>query len=117
MWEDPSDVSSDDHHSAYLARALAALTPAGKERIDELLEQLVTAVGGREPVTRFAAALKTDVDLGRTTGGTGAEDGLSGQDVNDLLAGFMQIRDQERLDDVADWANAVVVLLEDRAAA
>jgi len=29
----------------------------------------------------------------------------------------MQIRDQEPLSDVADWANAVVVLLEDRAAA
>jgi hypothetical protein len=37
--------------------------------------------------------------------------------VNDLLAGFMQIRDQEPLEDVADWANAVVVLLEDLAAA
>ncbi|HET6683845.1 MAG TPA: hypothetical protein VFG75_09125 [Gaiella sp.] len=109
-------MSSDDHHSTYLARALGALTPAGKERIDELLAQLVTAVGGREPVTRFAAALKTDVALGRTTMGPGPEDGLSRQDVNDLLAGFMQIRDREPFDDVADWANAVVALLEDRAA-
>ena len=118
MWEDSTgDMSSDDHHSAYFARAVAALTPAGKARIDELLEQLVTAVGGREQVTRFAATLKTDVDLGRTTGGSAPEEGLSRQDVDDLLAGFMQIRDQEPLSDVADWANAVVVLLEDRAAA
>jgi hypothetical protein len=118
VWEDlPSNVSSDDHHSAYLARAIAALTPAGRARIDELLAQLASAVGGREPVTRFAAALKTDVDLGRATAGSGPEGGLSRQDVNDLLAGFMQIRDQEPLEDVADWANAVVVLLEDLAAA
>lgn len=118
MWDDPSgDMSSGDHHTAYLARTLAALTPAGKARIDELLEQLVTAVGGREQVTRFAGTLKTDVDLGRTTGGSAPEEGLSRQDVDHLLAGFMQIRDQEPLADVADWANAVVVLLEDRAAA
>jgi hypothetical protein len=110
-------VPSDDHHSAYLARAVGALTPAGRARIDELLAQLTNAVGGREPVIRFAAALKTDVDLGRATGAPGPEDGLSRQDVDDLLAGFMQIRDREPLDDVGDWANAVVVLLEDRAAA
>jgi hypothetical protein len=32
-----------------------------------------------------------------------------------LTAGFRTIRDQEPLDDVADWANAVVALLEDEA--
>ena len=30
-----------------------------------------------------------------------------------LLGGFLRIRDQEPRDDVADWANAVVALLED----
>ena len=35
-----------DHHSAYLARAVAALTPQGHERVDELLEQLLAM--GRE---------------------------------------------------------------------
>ena len=30
-----------------------------------------------------------------------------------LLGGFLRIRDQEQRDDVADWANAVVALLED----
>lgn len=117
MWEALPEVSSDDHHTAYLARALAALTPAGTARIDVLLEQLVAAVGGREPVTRFAAALKTEVDLGPTAGGPGPGEGLARQDVDDLLAGFRQIRDREPLDDVADWANAVVALLEDLAAA
>jgi hypothetical protein len=109
-------VSADDHHSVYLARAVAALTPAGRARAGELLAQLAGAVGGREPLVRFAMALKTEVDLGRTTSpqqGTGQE--LTAQDVNDLIAGFMQIRDQESLDDVADWANAVVALLEDLA--
>lgn len=57
-----------DHHSAYLARAVAALTPDGRARVDVL-----------------------DV----------------------LLGGFRRIRDQEPRDDVADWANAVVALLED----
>ena len=33
--------------------------------------------------------------------------------MNALLGGFIRIRDQEPLDDVADWANAVVALLED----
>jgi hypothetical protein len=109
-------VSADDHHSVYLARAVAALTPAGHARAAELLVQLAEAVGGREPVVRFAMARKAEVDLGRTTPPDPATgDGLASQDVNDLLAGFMQIRDQEPLDDVADWANAVVVLLEDLA--
>jgi hypothetical protein len=32
-----------------------------------------------------------------------------------LIPGFRAIRDQEPQDDVADWANAVVALLEDEA--
>ena len=36
-------------------------------------------------------------------------------ELNDLIAGFMRIRDQEPLDDVSDWANAVIALLEDEA--
>ncbi len=40
---------------------------------------------------------------------------LSGQELNILIPGFRAIRDQEPLDDVADWANAVVALLEDEA--
>ena len=105
---------SDDHHSVYLARAVAALTPAGRARVDELLTELGGLAGGRAPLGQFASALKADVDAGASSDVTGT--GLSAKDVNGLLAGFMQIRDQEPLDDVADWANAVVVLLEDLAA-
>ena len=31
------------------------------------------------------------------------------------MLGFRTIRDEEPLDDVADWANAVLALLEDEA--
>ena len=44
-----------------------------------------------------------------------SERALSGQELNILIPGFRAIRDQEPLDDVADWANAVVALLEDEA--
>ena len=101
---------SADHHSAYLERAVAALTPAGRARVDELLEQLAEAVGGREPLLRFATARKAEADAGSTGGETAPEQGLTAQDVNALLAGFRRIRDEEPLDDVGDWANAVVAL-------
>ena len=39
------------------------------------------------------------------------------QELDSLMAGFMTIRDQEHLDDVANWANAVLALLEDEAEA
>jgi hypothetical protein len=42
---------------------------------------------------------------------------LSRDELYALLAGFKTIRDEEPLDDVADWANAVVALLEDEKAA
>jgi hypothetical protein len=104
---------SDDHHSVYLERAVAALTPAGRARVDELLEQLAEAVGGREELIRFALARKAEADRGSTGGTTAVPAGLTEQDVNALLQGFIRIRDQESLDDVGDWANAVVALLED----
>jgi hypothetical protein len=42
-------VKTPDHHSKYLAEAVAALTPDGRQRIDELLAQLAVA-GSREVV-------------------------------------------------------------------
>ena len=104
---------STDHHSEYLARAIAALTPEGRERVDELLEQLAQAVGGHAAVRRFAEKREAEADLGRTDVSTGGEPALTEREVGLLLAGFKTIRDQEPLDDVADWANAVVALLED----
>jgi hypothetical protein len=49
-----SATSATDHHSEYLAMATAALTPEGRERVDDLLEQLVQAGAGRESVLRLA---------------------------------------------------------------
>ena len=107
-----------DHHSAYLARTIVALTPEGHRRVDELLEQLGEAAGNHEAVALFATARKTEADLGRDDVGGQAADPrrtLSRGELDVLLAGFRTIRDQETLDDVADWANAVVALLEDEA--
>jgi hypothetical protein len=102
-----------DHHSEYLASAVAALTPQGHQRVDELLEQLGEAVADREWLVRFTRARQAEADLGRL--GVVAEDGeiITAQERDVLIAGFQQIRDQEPLDDVARWAGAVVALLED----
>jgi len=110
-------VSTADHHSEYLAKALDALTPEGHERVDELLDQLAEVVGDHEAVARFAAARKAEADVGRMDASAGVSAGraLSPPELNVLIPGFRTIRDQEPLDDVADWANAVVALLEDEA--
>ena len=111
--------SARDHHSEYLARTVAALTPEGHRRVDELLDQLAEAVADREWLVRFAKARRAEADLGRL----GAADDVdprtrfTSQELDALLSGFMAIRDQEPLDDVTDWANAVVALLEDEPAA
>jgi hypothetical protein len=101
-----------DHHSEYLARAVGALTPQGRARVDELLEGLVEVVGGRERLLRFVEVRRDEADLGRTDA-VEAEPALTEQEIEGLAGGFLRIRDQERLDDVSDWANAVVALLED----
>jgi hypothetical protein len=101
-----------DHHSAYLARAVAALTPEGHARVDELLDQLSVAAAHREWLLRFAKARRTEADTGHLDGDDPAER-LSREELDALFAGFATIRDQEQRDDVADWANAVIQLLED----
>jgi hypothetical protein len=106
---------STDHHSEYLARAIAALTPEGHERVDELLDQLAEVVGDHEAVARFAAARRAEADGGGTPAGASPGRVLSRQELDVLITGFTEIRDQELLDDVGDWANAVVALLEDEA--
>ena len=104
-----------DHHSEYLARAVAALTPEGHKRVDELLEGLAQQVENREWLLRFAKARQAEADAGTTGVTTGEEpaDMLSEAELDALIRGFMTIRDQEYLDDVNDWANAVLALLED----
>ena len=108
-------MNATDHHSEYLARAVVALTPAGRRRVDELLDQLAVAGRGREWIVRFAMAREAEVDDGQTAAFSAAEPGErpSEQELDVLTAGFMTIRDQEPLDDVSDWANAVLALLAD----
>src|SRR5262249_36955213 len=107
-------VSVQDHHSEYLARAVASLTPEGHERVDELLDELSEAVADHEWLLRFPKAREAEADDGETDG-TDVEPGdmLSEEERNALIRGFMTIRDEEVLDDVSDWANAVLALLED----
>jgi hypothetical protein len=111
-------MHTSDHHSAYLTRAVEALTPEGRKRVDELLEELAEAVGGHERVLHFAEAREAEANLGRTTLPGAPEPGnmLTEQELDVLIAGFTTIRDQEPLDDVGDWANAVLALLEDERA-
>ena len=106
-----------DHHSEYLAKAIGALTPEGHRRVDELLDQLTEVVGDHKAVARFAATRKGEADVGRLEASADATAGraLSEQELNILIPGFRAIRDQEPQDDVSDWANAVVALLEDEA--
>src|ERR1700760_4334278 len=103
-----------DHHSAYLARTVAALTPEGHARVDELLGQLTVAAAHREWLLRFAKARRTEADTGHLDGPDDDPAArLSRAELDAPSPGSATIRDQEPLDDVADWANAVVVLLED----
>ena len=104
-------MATGDHHSAYLARALAALTPEGRARVEELLGQLAEAARADGLVVAFAAARRAEVAVGRVD--VEPSNSLTEQEVDALLGGFLRIRDQEPRDDVADWANAVVALLED----
>ena len=108
-------VNTTDHHSKYLAKAVAASTPEGRKRVDELLDQLAIAGRSREWVVRFAMAREAEVDAGRTDTSPADEPGerLNEEELDGLTAGFMTIRDQEPLDDVNDWANAVLALLAD----
>jgi len=102
---------ASDHHGAYLARAVAALAPEGRARVDELLVQLADAARADERVVGFAAARQAEVAAGRVD--PELPNSLTEQELDVLLGGFLRIRDQEPRDDVADWANAVVALLED----
>jgi hypothetical protein len=110
-------VDAGDHHSEYLARAVAGLTAQGSEQVHELLEQLAGSFADHPSVVRFAKARAAEADLGRVDIATDAETGqmLTDEELEELRAGFTVIRDQEPMDDVADWANAVLALLGDEA--
>jgi hypothetical protein len=102
-----------DHHSAYLARAVAALTPEGHRRVDELLDQLAAVVADRQWLVDFAKARRAEADSGSVNGEVARL--FNAREIAALAQGFRTIRDEEPLDDVSDWANAVVALLEDGA--
>ena len=107
-------MSGTDHHSAYLARAVAALTPEGHRRVDELLDGLAGLVGDHPWLVAFAKARREEADEGQLEPlPTEPAERLSEDELDRLASGFVLIRDQERRDDVADWANAVLQLLED----
>lgn len=105
-----------DHHSEYLAKTIAALTPEGRARVDELLDELDASVGHQGLVSEFALTRKQEVASGKLA--PWPDDGrwFRERQLDELITGFTIIRDQERLDEVNDWANAVIQLLEDDAA-
>jgi hypothetical protein len=109
-------MTTADHHSEYLARAVAGLAAPGRRRAHEL-EQLAGSFADHPSVVRFAKARAAEADLGRVDIATDAETGqmLTDEELEELRAGFTVIRDQEPMDDVADWANAVLALLGDEA--
>src|SRR3954453_16989191 len=105
-----------DHHTAYLAQTLAALTPEGHARADELLDQLAAAAGGRERLRRFAKQRRSEVDAGHADQDAEAADALGMPELEALFGGFATLPGQEPREDVAAWANAVVQLIEDELA-
>ena len=111
-------MSTTDRRSVYLAMATEALTPEGRKRVDELLQELAQESGAHEWVRRFALVREAEADAGHTGVVAGQEPGdrLSREELDVLTGGFMQIRDQEPLDDVGNWANAVLALLQDERA-
>jgi hypothetical protein len=104
-----------DHHSEYLARTIAALTPEGHARVDELLNELAQSVGDQGLVYQFAMIREHEADSGELAPGPDPGLSFTKQQLDELLTGFTIIRDQEPLDDVNDWANAVIQLLKDDA--
>jgi hypothetical protein len=80
-----------------------------------LLQQLAEAAPGHEWLVRFAKARESEADTDHTTIPDDAEPArmLNEQELDGLTLGFRTIRDQEPLDDVTDWANAVLALLRD----
>ena len=107
-------MSSSDHHSEYLARTVAALTLEGTARVDAILAQLAQSAGHDEWLVKFAMARETEADA-HALAPLEVEPGqmLTEAEIDALTSGFMTIRDTEHLDDVADWANAVLALLQD----
>jgi hypothetical protein len=112
--EEGDAISPSDHHHEYLARTVAALTPAGLARVESILEELAEAGASHRWLARFAVARESEAEGGRLLErDPEPADMLTGRELDELVVGFRTIRDQEPLDDVGDWANAVLALLKD----
>jgi len=71
-------------------------------------------VPGHPWLVAFAKAREAEADTGSITGdATDPVHRLNDEELERLASGFITIRDQDHADDVADWANAVIALLED----
>lgn len=102
-----------DHHTAYLAKTVAALSPDGRARVDELLAELAEAGHDRAALVEFAHNRRQEADTSKLSAATGTGPSPTGAEIDALLRGFIAIRDEEYRDDVSDWANAVIALLVD----
>jgi hypothetical protein len=75
-------------------------------------------VPGHPWLVAFAKAREAEADADAGYLGDGDDVGdpvhrLTDEELERLASGFMTIRDEEPADDVGDWANAVIALLED----
>jgi hypothetical protein len=103
------------HHTAHLARALSELTPEGRKRAEQLLAELIEAAKTHACVVQFARDRDAELKAGQVGPVELSDPTLrfSEEELDRVTAGFMEIRDEEPLDDVSDWANAVLELLSD----
>jgi hypothetical protein len=106
-------VHTRDHHTQYLAKTVAALSPDGRARVNELLAELAKAGHDRAALLEFAHSRQQEAETSTLAAATTTEPILTGAEIDALLRGFITIRDEEYRDDVSDWANAVIALLVD----
>jgi hypothetical protein len=77
-----------DHHSEYLAKTIAALTPEGHVRVDELLDGLARSVGDRGLVSQFAMIREREADSGKLAAGPDPGLSFTKQQLDDLITGL-----------------------------
>ena len=71
-------------------------------------------VPGHQWLVAFAKAREAEADSGHLEEDAGDPvHRLADEELERLASGFITIRDEEPADDVGDWANAVIGLLED----
>src|SRR5215212_6533316 len=98
-WREPLRRSRREGASASTSSSINSRTPPGSAT--------------RSSASRGPRGLRRD--LGRADGSTdiGPLTTLTTRELDVLATGFTTIRDREPLDDVTNWANAVIALIED----